>query len=356
MSAAPVARFSAAPVAAPVAPVAHPSAAPVAVPVCQAVGTGCSLPAPPHPTPGTRPGGYHSGATAPNPRAQPQGSGGVVAPRDGHKVSPPRQPETEEEMLQRAMELSKLEYERKQRGELMREELRGTSVRVVKDAVPATTPGAKGLDNTVTAHHCFINVALQAMMQLGQFRTAVLQAAHECPSTDSPGQCLLCEVRYLMQSNRRTSDSYLSPQLVRTVLEQVGCCEEGKMADASEIFGALVKGVCDGISSRTPDDPTNRVFIPGVTDTNLLTVADFLSTLRSLPEGSAGSTLTQLLQVSLSLPELPFLPKVVVLSPVWNNFKYREGHGDIKRDVQDFTAQLDSEINLEGVYGPAGEG
>jgi len=258
---------------------------------------------------------------------------------------------TEEEMLKRAVELSKKEYEEKEK----HRDKPQAAVR--KPPSPPADAGTKGLDNDTSLNHCFVNVALQAMMQLEAYRSAVLQAAHECPSAGKPGQCIMCEVRFLMQSNMRTSEAVLSPHLVRTVLEQAGRCQEGTMADASEIFGCLVENISAGVTSRTPDDnAVTQAFIPEVTGNNLVTVADFLKVVRERREDSPEPSLVELLKASLCLPSLPFIPKVMVYSPVWDVRKYHAGKGDIKKDVRDFTMHLDREIDLKKLHGPEGCG
>eukprot|EP01059_Diplonema_ambulator_P006521 TRINITY_DN161_c0_g1_i1.p1 TRINITY_DN161_c0_g1~~TRINITY_DN161_c0_g1_i1.p1 ORF type:complete len:342 (+),score=53.98 TRINITY_DN161_c0_g1_i1:99-1124(+) len=116
-----------------------------------------------------------------------------------------------------------------------------TSSSSSKEPVERATEGAvsrlKGLENEVDAYHCFLNVCLQGCLHLDGVREVLIETAHSCEGEG----CVLCEVRYVIQSASRIRASYLSPVLVRAALHgKVGKeVQPNKMADAVEVFWML---------------------------------------------------------------------------------------------------------------------
>lgn len=114
------------------------------------------------------------------------------------------------------------------------------------------SPVHRGLDNPPSAHHCFLNVCIQALWHLTSFRRRLLAAPHaHSPLTsagDGAGACITCALQNVYAAYAHGDNGEIvPPDALRAALATVYTNESafgwGGMADAGETLLAILNAV-----------------------------------------------------------------------------------------------------------------
>uniref|UniRef100_A0A7S1N1E2 USP domain-containing protein n=1 Tax=Eutreptiella gymnastica TaxID=73025 RepID=A0A7S1N1E2_9EUGL len=135
-----------------------------------------------------------------------------------------------------------------------------TSVQNTVEAPQPAVRGEKGLLNEAGANNCFLNVVLQALWHLDQFRQGLLGVhVHQCCGAD---HCLLCAMQALFTEFIWSSHLNLPPDDVRLVVSRVFADVEGlprfqvgAQADAAELLDAVLLSLHDSVTDEETCNP-----------------------------------------------------------------------------------------------------
>eukprot|EP01064_Diplonema_japonicum_P015064 TRINITY_DN2282_c1_g1_i1.p1 TRINITY_DN2282_c1_g1~~TRINITY_DN2282_c1_g1_i1.p1 ORF type:complete len:321 (+),score=10.53 TRINITY_DN2282_c1_g1_i1:86-1048(+) len=183
----------------------------------------------------------------------------------------------------------------------------------------------KGMDNQFDAYHCFLNVCLQGCLHLRALREVIIETGHSCTGKE----CVLCEVRFVVQSAPRVTASYLSPELVRTALEnKVGSnIRPHEMSDAVEVFWAL----CSEMQKTLPEKALDGIFPES---------AYILTALQSITAQNLSFVIASNVQEGYPLARHSLFPVQVV----WKN--YPPQSTQLQTDLVSFASVMHAQLDL----------
>ncbi|KAJ9461110.1 hypothetical protein DIPPA_02409 [Diplonema papillatum] len=217
--------------------------------------------------------------------------------------------------------------------------------------------GTKGLENRTNTFHCFMNVCLQGCLHLKQLRKGIIEAGHRCllqePGAEAAGKkCLLCEVRYIVESAPRTEGTYLKPDLVRVALRCSNpSLQENAMADAVETFSTICEEMTRSVRENSEIDPFLRILPPSP---YILNAFEFLYT--AAAPGSTRPCFSALLKqaCSLSLEQitpdtLRYTPEIFPYHVAWRVYPTVPddcSSDPLRDDIRTFCMNLGMQVNL----------
>eukprot|EP00667_Euglena_gracilis_P003065 EG_transcript_3071 len=144
----------------------------------------------------------------------------------------------------------------RQQAEGLRELRKEHEQQLARDRVrPPVVPESVGLENPVGAHNCFLNVVLQSLWHLGDFRRRV----EELPKHRCRPNCIFCAVRNLFTQYKFGSYAHMPPKDVREVVSRIFSQEQrfqmDQMDDAAEMLDAILQQLHLETASCEPHAP-----------------------------------------------------------------------------------------------------
>eukprot|EP00667_Euglena_gracilis_P003554 EG_transcript_3564 len=151
----------------------------------------------------------------------------------------------------------------RQRAAEMRELRRTHEQQLARERVrPPVVPESVGLENPVGAHNCFLNVVLQSLWHLGDFRGRV----EELPQHQCRPNCIFCAIRNLFTQYKFGSYAHMPPKDVREVVSRIFSQEQrfqvDQMDDAAEMLDAILQQLHLETTSSEPHAPCQPPCLP----------------------------------------------------------------------------------------------